>query len=169
MGSGISPGVTLAVYEDMAGKIFSVGEAFVLLGFASILIPIFMAEPGVRGWFARTNNRLAELVGLPVVASNWQLSMRKAQPVIRVALGAVFTALIMFLPTHIWGMIGIVVGGLLRCARSGSLRFGWRRHLRHNPAGYEVARGRNQRDCADQACRPPDSSSEWGWRLACTI
>ena len=78
MGSGISPGVTLAVYEDIAGKIFSVGEAFVLLGFASILIPIFMAEPGVRGWFARTNNRLAELVGLPVVASNWQLSMRKA-------------------------------------------------------------------------------------------
>ena len=113
MGSGISPGVTLAVYEDMAGKMFSVGEAFVLLGFASILIPIFMAEPGVRGWFARTNSRLAELVGLPVVASNWQLSMRKAQPVIRVALGAVVTALIMFLPIHIWGMIGIVVGGLL--------------------------------------------------------
>ena len=91
------------------------------------------------------------------------------QPVIRVALGAVFTALIMFLPIHIWGMIGIVVGGLLRCARSGSLRFGWRRHLRHNPFGYEVARGRNQRDYADQTCRPPDSSSEWGWRLACTI
>ncbi len=32
---------------------------------------------------------------------------------IRVALGAVVTALIMFLPIHIWGMIGIVVGGLL--------------------------------------------------------
>ena len=83
MGSGISPGVTLAVYEDMAGKMFSVGEAFVLLGFASILIPIFMAEPGVRGWFARTNSRLAELVGLPVVASNWQLSMRKGLFVIK--------------------------------------------------------------------------------------